>query len=225
MSHQIELFSARVCPYAHRTRLILREKNIAFEYTEVDLQNKSDRFLAVSPYGKVPALVHDGATVYESAIINEYLDEIFAQPRFMPESPVLRAKVRIWIDYCDDYFIADHYALLRNPDQTQHDTLLQKAERNLRFIERDGLAQLADGGPYWLGSEPSLVDFAWYPFFERLPAWTYYRGLKIPDDCHRLRRWVEAMSGRDSVREIANGADYYVERYASYAKTIMSSSC
>jgi glutathione S-transferase len=222
MSHQIELFSARVCPYAHRTRLILREKNIAFEYTEVNLQNKPARFLAVSPYGKVPALVHDGATIYESAIINEYLDETFAQPRLMPDSPVARAKVRIWIDYCDDYFIADHYALLKNLDQTKHGTLLHKAESNFRFMDREGLTKLSTGGPYWLGSEPSVADFAWYPFFERLPAWTHYRGLKIPDDCLRLRRWLEAMSGRESVCEIANNADYYVERYASYAKTIMA---
>jgi glutathione S-transferase len=225
MSHQIELFSARVCPYAHRTRLILREKNIAFEYTEVDLQNKPARFLAVSPYGKVPALVHDGATIYESAIINEYLDETFAQPPLMPDSPVARAKVRIWIDYCDDYFTADHYALLKNLDQSQHGTLLHKAERNFRFMDQEGLAKLSTGGPYWLGSEPSLADFAWYPFFERLPAWTHYRGLKIPDDCPRLRRWLEAMSGRESVRAIANNAAYYVERYATYAKTIMGSLC
>lgn len=218
MQDKLELFSARVCPYAHRTRLILREKNKQFEYTEVDLQNKPARFLAVSPYGKVPALVHDGATIYESAIINEYLDETFARPRFMPESPVLRAKVRIWIDYCDDYFIADHYALLRNRDSAQHDALLHKAERNFRFIEREGLAKLSDGGPFWLGSEPSLIDFAWYPFFERLPAWSHYRGLKIPEDCPKLRLWLEVMSNRESVGEIANSTDYYIERYASYAQ-------
>jgi glutathione S-transferase len=218
MSDNIELFSARVCPYAHRTRLILREKQIGFQHTEVDLQNKPPRFLASSPYGKVPALVHDGATIYESAIINEYLDEVFDEPRFMPRTPVLRAKARIWIDYCDDYFIADHYALLKNQEQAKHQTLLQKAETNFRFIEREGLAKLGNDGSYWLGSEPSLIDFAWYPFFERLSAWTHYRGFKIPDDCPRLTRWFEVMSCRPSVQEIANDAAYYVQRYLSYAK-------
>jgi glutathione S-transferase len=221
MSHQIELFSARVCPYAHRTRLVLREKDVKFEYTEVDLQNKPARFLAVSPYGKVPALVHGGATIYESAIINEYLDEVFEHPRFMPQAPLPRAKLRIWIDYCDDYFITDHYALLKNLDPAQHGALLQKAERNFRFIEKEGLAKLSKSGPYWLGSEPTLLDFAWYPFFERLPAWTHYRGLDVPDDCVQLQRWAEAMSGRDSVREIANDAEYYVQRYTNYAKSIL----
>jgi len=221
MSPQIELFSARVCPYAHRTRLVLREKNVTFDYTEVDLQNKPARFLAVSPYGKVPALVHDGATIYESAIINEYLDEIFEHPRLMPPAPVPRAKLRIWIDYCDDYFITDHYALLKNLDPGQHDALLQKAESNLRFVEKEGLAKLSKAGPYWFGAEPTLLDFAWYPFFERLPAWTHYRGLDLPEDCMRLKRWIDAMSRRESVREIANDAAYYVQRYTNYAKSVL----
>ena len=223
MANFIELFSARVCPYAHRTRLILREKQVDFEYTEVDLQNKPARFLANSPYGKVPALIHNQTTIYESAIINEYLDEVFEEPRLMPSTPVLRAKTRIWIDYCDDYFIADHYALLRNQEPGQHSSLLQKAEYNLRFIEREGLAKLSAAGPYWLGSEPSLIDFAWYPFFERMPAWTHYRALKIPDDCPRLRRWFEVTSQRDSVREMSNDSAYYIERYLSYAKAVNQS--
>jgi glutathione S-transferase len=222
MSNELELFSARVCPYAHRTRLILKEKQIEFKYTEVDLQHKSARFLAHSPYGKVPALVHNGETIYESAIINEYLEGVFAEPRLMPLAPLLQAKVRIWIDYCDDYFITDHYALLRNQQPDKHKPLLQKAEQNLRFIEQEGLRKLSADGPYWLGSEPSLVDFAWFPFFERLPAWIHYRGLQVPSDCHRLRQWIEIMSRRDSVRELANPADYYIERYLNYAKAVYS---
>jgi glutathione S-transferase len=217
----IRLYSARVCPYAHRSRLVLAEKGVAFDYIEVDLQNKSADFLAVSPYGKVPALVHGGASIYESAIINEYVEESFPHPSLMPISPVLRAKLRIWIDYCDDYFLADHYALLRNLDRSRHGRLLAKVLDDFHFIEREGLAQLAAAGPYWLGSEPTLLDFAWYPFFERLPAWTHYRGLALPDDCPRLSQWLEAMSARPSVRKIANDAAYYVERYLGYAKDVL----
>jgi glutathione S-transferase len=217
----MELFSARVCPYAHRTRLVLIEKDISFELVEIDFNNKPARFLKVSPYGKVPAIVHDGATIYESAIINEYLDEVFSDPPMMPADPGQRAKARIWTDYCDNYFIADHYALLKNQDAAPHGMLLDKAERNLVFIEQEGLAKLSGSGPYWLGQQVSLVDFAWYPFFERLPAWTHYRGLEVPDDCHRLKGWIAAMSRRRSVRQIANDTDYYVEHYAGYAKQIL----
>jgi glutathione S-transferase len=217
----MKLFSARVCPYAHRTRLVLIEKGISFELIEIDFKNKPARFLEVSPYGKVPAVVHDGEAIYESAIINEYIEEVFKTPRLMPADPVARAKVRIWTDYCDDYFIDDHYALLKNQDPAKHRTLLDKVGRDFAFIEQEGLAKLSDSGPYWLGSQPSLLDFVWYPFFERLPAWAHYRGLKIPDQCQRLKAWIVAMSGRKSVLQIANDTDYYIRHYAEYARQIL----
>lgn len=219
----MELYSARVCPYAHRTRLLLIEKGVAFAHIEVDLKNKPARFLEVSPYGKVPAIVHNGSTIYESAIINEYLDDVVEQPRFMPASPVARAKVRIWIDYCDDYFLTDYYALLKNQRPDQHPALLEKMNKNFQFVEQEGFTKLSDAGPYWLGSEISLLDFAWYPFFERLPAWTHYRGLKLPEFCPRLRAWADVMSRRKSITQIANDSEYYIKHYIGYAKTVLAS--
>jgi glutathione S-transferase len=150
------------------------------------------------------------------------VDEVFASPSFMPSSPLLRAKSRIWIDYCDDYFIDDHYALLKNQETARHPVLLEKASRNFMFIEEKGLAELGGSGPYWLGAEVSLVDFAWYPFFERLPAWSYYRGLQIPESCHRLKAWIAAMAARSSVRQIMNDREYYIEHYLGYAKQVLS---
>ena len=61
----IELFSARVCPYAHRTRLVLAEKGLDFELTEIDFKHKPERFLEISRYGKVPAIVHNGNEIYD----------------------------------------------------------------------------------------------------------------------------------------------------------------
>ena len=85
--------------------MLMIEKEIPFELTEVDLRNKPDWFLAVSPYGKVPVIVDDGQTIYESAIINEYLDEKYKSIPMMPEEPVERAKARIWMDYCTNKYI------------------------------------------------------------------------------------------------------------------------
>ena len=56
MTESIQIYSATVCPYAHRSRLALLEKGIPFELIEIDLQNKPDNFTDISPYGKVPAL-------------------------------------------------------------------------------------------------------------------------------------------------------------------------
>lgn len=221
VEHSLELFSARVCPYAHRTRLVLAEKDVAFELTEIDFKNKPERFLAISRYGKVPAIVHDGNEIYESAIIDEYLEEVFPEPPLMPADPGLRAQLRIWIDYCDDHFLDDFYAAIRNQDAGRHAELKAKVDQHLRTIE-GGFAALCGEGPYWLGSEASLLDFAYYPFFERLPAWTHYRGIGIPDDCPRLSAWVAVMAERPSVKAIATPADYYIERYGNYAKVVMA---
>jgi glutathione S-transferase len=217
----IELFSARVYPYAHRTRLVLAEKGLDFELTEIDFKSKPKRFLEISRYGKVPAIVHDGNEIYESAIINEYLEEVFPDPPLMPADPGLRAQVRIWIDFCDDHFLDDFYGAIRNQDASRHDELKAKVEGHLRIVE-GAFAHLSGAGPYWLGREVSLLDFAFYPFFERLPAWAHYRGLGIPDGCPRLRAWFAAMAERPSVRAIANTPEYYIKHYQNYAKVVLA---
>ena len=212
----IELFTALVCPYAHRTRLVLGEKGLDFTLTEIDFKNKPARFLEVSRYGKVPAIVHAGNEVYESAIVNEYLDEVFPEPAMMPVDPGARAQARIWIDYCDGVFLDDVYAAIKNQDESEAEELRTKVVAHFREIDA-AMTRLGGGGPFWLGAEISLVDCAYYPFFERLPAWTHYRGIDIPDECVRLRNWRTAMAVRPSVTNMANSPDYYIERYAGYA--------
>jgi len=214
---RLELFSARICPYAHRTRLVLMEKGLEFELVEVDFKNKPQRFLDVSLHGKVPAIVHNGVEVYESAVINEYLEEVFPEPAFMPSEPAMRAQVRIWVDYCNNRFLDDYYAALKNKDPSQAKHLQERVAEHFHFLENFSLARLSDSGPYWLGADVSLLDFAYFPFFERLPAWEHYRGIGIPQDCERLWRWHETMSKRPVSEAIANTAEYYVEHYAGYA--------
>ena len=217
----IELFSARVCPFAHRTRLVLAEKGLEFLLTEIDLKDKPARFLEISRYGKVPAIVHDGNEIYESSIINQYLEEVFPEPALMPSDPGLRAQVRIWIDYCDSRFLDDLYGAIKNQDAEAYDGLKAKVAAHLCMLE-DAYARLSGGGPYWLGAEASLLDFTFYPFFERLPAWAHYRGLGIPEDCPGLRGWSAAMAERPSVQAIANSPEYYIERYQNYAKVVLA---
>ncbi len=221
-SGPIELFSARVCPYAQRTRLALAEKGVTFELTEIDFAHKPKRFLAVSAYGKVPALVHDGVELYESSVINECLDETFPEPPLMPPEPARRAKARIWIDYCDRHFTDDLYAAIKNRDREKSASLRDQVVSHLRDLEHLGLARLSEVGPFWLGHDVSLVDLAYYPFFERLPAWEHYRGIGIPAECGRLSKWVRAMEERESVKAIANSREYYIERYRNYAGEVLA---
>ncbi len=217
MSDTMELFSARVCPYAHRTRLVLAEKGLNFTLNEIDLSDKPQRFLDVSPYGKVPVLVHGDRALYESSIINQYIDDIAPSPALTPDDPYLRAQMRIWIDYFDNQFLDIYYDALMNRERDKDTDFKEKIEAGLRFIETQGLAKLQGDGPYWLGATPSLIDFAFYPFFERLPVWAHYRNIELPANGSRLKAWIDLMAARPSVTAIANTPEYYIERYKGYA--------
>ena len=102
----IKIYSFDKCPYAQRSRMALIEKQLAFELIEIDVYNKPDWFLEISPYGKVPVLVDGGKTIYESAIINEYLEEKYPEVPLMPKDYFERARARIWIDYGSNYYLS-----------------------------------------------------------------------------------------------------------------------
>ncbi|WP_437571421.1 glutathione S-transferase N-terminal domain-containing protein [Sorangium sp. So ce542] len=215
---KLRLYSAKACPFAHRTRLALEEKAIDAELIEVDLQNKPRAFVDASLYGKVPAIEHEGHRIWESAIINEYLDEAFPDPPLLPREPGRRALARIWIDHANTRLVPAFAQLLRaeTPDQEAEG---RKALGDvLAFLEREALSRSSGPGPYWLGADVSLVDFAFYPWFERLPAVDRLRGFSIPAELTRLRAWIDAVEARDAVRAIANPVDFYVERYAKLVK-------
>src|SRR3712207_869040 len=116
---EVTIYSAVVCPFAHRSRLVLLEKGVDFELIEIDLQNKPERFTDISPYGKVPVIKHGEHRVWESAIINEYLDEVFPDPPLLPRDPISKAQARIWIDFANTRLVPAYSNLLRNPDAQQ----------------------------------------------------------------------------------------------------------
>ena len=102
-----KMYNTQRCPYARRTRIVLQEKGMDFEVHEVDLGNKSEEFLEVSPTGKVPMIVVDGDSLYESNVVNQYLDEVAGEPKLMPEEAKRRAYARIWMSFADaEFFLA-----------------------------------------------------------------------------------------------------------------------
>jgi glutathione S-transferase len=214
---EITLFSARACPFAHRTRLALAEKHLAFELVEIDLQNKPAWFNTVSSYGKVPALQHGQQRIVESAIVNEYLDEVFPEPALLPKDPGTRATARIWIDYANTRFVPAWGALLRGKTDADRESARATLLESLEYVETEGLQKSSSDGPFWFGSNPSLVDLSFYPWFERWAALEHYRGALPIAKFERLRRWRDALAARTSVKDIQNPTSYYVERYAKLA--------
>ncbi|BAY10099.1 glutathione S-transferase N-terminal domain-containing protein [Calothrix sp. NIES-2098] len=214
---EITIYSAVVCPFAHRSRLVLLEKGIDFDLVEIDLQNKPANFTDISPYSKVPVIKHGNERVWESAIINEYLDEVFPQPSLLPKDAISKAQARIWIDFANTRFVPAFSSLLRSLDSQKQKEAAQELEQHLRFIENEALAKLSDNGPYWFGEAISLVDLTFYPWFERWAAIEQYRGFKLPAELTRIQKWWDAVSQRESVKAIANSPKFYLERYARFA--------
>jgi glutathione S-transferase len=209
---QIELFSFAACPYAQRTRMVLIEKGIDFELIEIDLYNRPPWFREVSPYGKVPLLRHDGRVVYESAIINQYLDEVFPSPPLLPADPYGRAQARIWMDYCETrYLPATHRLMAERGQPARLAENRAKLAEVMRFMEHEGLRKLG-AGPYWMGSSPTLVDFQFLPFFERFAVYEELAGAEWPEDCTRLRDWHAALGERRSYLETRHTLDFHLEQ-------------
>jgi glutathione S-transferase len=215
---ELELYSTALCPFAHRSRLTLAEKEIPVQLLEIDLHNKPANFLNVSPYGKVPALKHGEHCLWESAIINEYLEETFPKPSLLPKELVLRAQARIWINFADTRLFATSARLLYGCEPQFQTMLLEELSEHLLFMEQAGFQKLSVNGPYWLGDTFSLADLTYYPWFEQLAVLEHFRGFKLPRGLERLMAWWDAVADRQAVRAIARSPEFYIEQYSQLAR-------
>src|SRR3977135_3205239 len=98
MTAQLKLISHKRCPYVQRAVIALSEKGVPFEQIDIDLANKPDWFLAISPLGKTPVLQVGDKAIFESAVILEYLEEPQPKP-LHPADPLTRAEHRGWIEF------------------------------------------------------------------------------------------------------------------------------
>jgi glutathione S-transferase len=161
-------------------------------------------------------LLHGDAVIYESSVINEYLDEITSSHSLLPSSPLERAAARIWIDFDNAKIIPIFYKILLSQDEIVQEQLKTQMMENLHFLEREGFSN-TDNGPFWFGRLLSLVDIAMYPHFERFGVLAHYRGLELPTDCTKIRTWLNAMKELPSVRQTTNDDDYHIAAYETYA--------
>ncbi|MEJ1356102.1 MAG: glutathione S-transferase family protein [Candidatus Sedimenticola sp. (ex Thyasira tokunagai)] len=188
----LELVSFVICPFVQRAIIVLSEKEVPFEITYVDIDEPPEWFSKISPFGKVPLLKVDGDVLFESAIINEYLDEVF-MPRLHPDAPLERAKQRGWIEFGSNLFFEQVGLLLaKNADEYQ-----QKKEGLAGSFAR--LEQQLGDGPYFQGSHFSLLDAAYAPLFMRFDLLTRWDSTLAEIMPSRMQKWGEALLKRPSV--------------------------
>jgi glutathione S-transferase len=198
----MKLYDRHTSPNCQRTRVVLYEKNLSYETIPVDLVKKEQKrpeFLKMNPYGKVPVLVDGNTIIYESCIINEYLEEKYHDPPLMPKDAGLRSKIRILVDYGVNRTYPA-YERLRN------EMLKLEGERKLAVIseakqEIKGLMQRLEdeiGDQPYLAGAFSLLDAAVIPRFLRLEGWGPLADPALP----RLIAWLQRMKSRPSIGKI-----------------------
>jgi len=200
-SPQLILVSHALCPYVQRAAIVLAEKGVAFERRVVDLANKPDWFLAISPLGKTPVLLVDGVPIFESAVICEYLDDTLA-PRLHPADALERARHRSWIEF-GSAVLNDIGALYNAPDASalasRRDALAARFQR----LE----AALPDAGRGFAGAAFSIVDAVYAPVFRYFDVFETFTDLGTFDATPKVRAWRRALGQRASVRD-AVAPDY-----------------
>jgi len=175
--------------------MVLHEKGIDFETYEVDLSNKSEEFLAASPTGKVPVVVVDGESLYESNVVNQYLDEVTDGPKLIPEDPIGRAHARIWMALADtDFFPAVSVASVGRERGFSEERISAASERLENALGK--LEERLEGRDYLAGGF-SLADVAHAGNFVRLRG-LEERGELSLDKYPNVAAWMARLEARES---------------------------
>ena len=199
----MKLYDYPDCPFAQKVRVVLAEKELEYETVFVDLRTGEHRqnaeFLKLNPYGKVPVLIDEEVVVYDSTIINEYLEDEYPHPNLMPADSANRARVRTLEDYCDNSFLPSAgfvQAELSKPVEEQD------AERLARYrneLQR-GLKRLEAflAGKEYLAGEFSLADVAFVPALLILPR----LGVEVDPALRGVTAWINRLKQRPSVQNL-----------------------
>jgi glutathione S-transferase len=197
----LRLYDFPMSPRARKVRIVLAEKGLPYEKVTVDItkgEQKNPEFLAVNPYGKVPALQDDGLSIYESTIIMEYLNDRYPNPPLLPVDPGQRARARVLMHYADNPYDGGFAALVGEvffkPKGQADQAIVTQAKQNLHAcFER--LERELGGNEYLLGTF-TLADIgyaAWAPLFGPLQV-------EVSNQCPRVSAWLNRLKDRPSVQ-------------------------
>ena len=187
------LISFRYCPFVQRSLISLHQKQVAFDLTYIDLANKPDWFLAISPLGKVPVLKINDVVLFESSVINEYLDEVYP-PSLHPADPLQKAQHRALVEFSS--------AILG----TQFQLKMAKTKEDAEKYEAQLKGQLKHlqsyiGGKFIAGEQYHLVDLACAPLLERSLLIQKHFIADLFDGLDALVAWTDNVMALDAVQK------------------------
>lgn len=191
------------CPYGMKVRIVLAEKDMDCEVVTIDVhsgQHRQPEFLKLNPFGRVPVLVDEGCVIYDSTIINEYLDDEYPEPALRPTGSDERARVRLLEDYADTAFTLPAMALqneLAKPAGTRDDSRV-KAARDVVVKTLEMLNRELDGKEYLGGDSFSLADVAFAPMALQLEK----LGVNLDNTLKNVKAWAQRLAARPSVAKV-----------------------
>ena len=198
----IKLYDFKSSPNCQRVKIVLAEKNLPYEIVPIDLraqEQKTPDYLKLNPYGKVPVLTDDGTVLYESCIINEYLEEKYPNPPLLPKEPGKKAKARILVDYGMAHFDSPYQKLrmeLAKDPKEQNQQVVEATKGDLKKLLQRFESELGD--QQYLTGDFSLVDADLLPRFTRLEGFGVLPDPSLP----RLGKYMERMKARPSVKAV-----------------------
>jgi glutathione S-transferase len=204
--------------------IVLRAKKVQFEVTYIDLRQKPDWFLEISPHGKVPVLTVDDQPLFESNAIAEYLDEA-ESPRLHPENAIKRARNRAWTDFVPE-FSRTLGTVTYAKSKEALDEALDTVPRILSRVEHALETERDNEGPYFNGDSLSLVDAAYAPFLQRFSLADQYLQSGLFNAFPQMQRWTDAVVASNEVKESVapEFLDKFkegLERRGAYAATLI----
>jgi glutathione S-transferase len=171
----IRLHCSLLSTFSRRVRMALLEKDIEHELAVIDMAagtHKNPEYLALNPYGRVPAIEEDGFVLYESTAILGYLDSLEPEPSLFPQAARERALVDMHMKLCDLEFTRYAGAILFPKrfrpkecwDLAAFDQARGPMERHLAIVAR----QLGDR-EYLVGDRFTAADLVYTPHLQFLP--------------------------------------------------------
>jgi len=182
------IYSDPSCPFSHRTRIVLHEKNISANVEDIVDGHWPEDVAAANPYGTAPILFERDITLFDSNIINTYFDERFLQPPLMPSDPSSRANARLMLHRIDK----DWYSLwnaLTGLEKGKMSAARKTVQEDLTI-----LAPLFDQSTYFMSNDFSLLDCSLAPLLWRLPLLK----IKLPAKAKAVEEYAERVFARES---------------------------
>lgn len=188
------LISFKICPFVQKSVILLKEKGVDYDIEFIDVYNPPEWFLKISPTGKVPVMEVGGTVLFESGVINEYIEEVYT-PALHPADPLKKAQNRAWMEYTAPLFMGT-YNIMFSKDNEKLENAREEFNKNLA-----GLEKAKEKSPWFNGDEFSMVDISAAPIFTRTQFLKTHCGLDLLADFPTLQAWSDQLQARQSVIE------------------------